>query len=275
VTRKHLFSTLVLSLVCASGIAQDAKPYTIPVTCGSAHDRIAPTPSDALKNSLPPAKALEIEKEGRKHSGFISMAEPDNLGILHYTAVQYATCSNKDHCYWRDLQTQLDKASAELKRLIGTKKSGEKLAMVLDIDETSLSNYCEEARESFGFVGSVYNAYLMSTDASIPIPGTLALFNQAQAAGVDVYFITGRNNDQTETTARNLRIAGYDHWAGLTLRDDHERNLDTTLYKSNERAKIAQDHRIILNVGDQWSDLNGPNAGEVSVKLPNPFYFIP
>ena len=273
--RKHLFSTFVLSLVCASGIAQDAKSYPIPVACSTAHDRINPTPADANKSSLLPAEAQQIVKDGRKHPGFLSMDEPENLGILHYAATQYAKCTNSDHCYWRDLQTQLDKASAELKRLVATKKSNEKLAMVLDIDETSLSNYCEQSRENFGFVGSVYNAYLMSPDASIPIPGTLVLFNQAQAAGVDVFFITGRNDDQTETTARNLRIAGYDHWAGLTLRNDHERNLDTTLYKSNERAKIAQTHRIILNVGDQWSDLNGPNAGEVSVKLPNPFYFIP
>jgi predicted secreted acid phosphatase len=228
-----------------------------------------------LKSSLPQSDAIRIVQDGKKQPGFLSMPEPENLGILHYGIAEYATCKDSARCYWRDLQTQLDKASTELKRLVGTKKSGEKLAMVLDIDETSLSNYCEQSREGFGFVGSVYNAYLMSTDASIPIPGTLALFNQAQAAGVDVYFITGRNNDQTETTARNLRIAGYDHWAGLTLRDDHERNLDTTLYKSNERAKIALDHRIILSVGDQWSDLNGPNAAEVSVKLPNPFYFIP
>jgi phosphoglycolate phosphatase-like HAD superfamily hydrolase len=275
VTRKLPLLAVVLSLLSAGSIAQNAVPYPIPVTCSTAHDRPSPPSADGLKSSLPQSDAIRIVQDGKKQPGFLSMPEPENLGILHYGIAEYATCKDSARCYWRDLQTQLDKASTELKRLVGTKKSGEKLAMVLDIDETSLSNYCEQSREGFGFVGSVYNAYLMSTDASIPIPGTLALFNQAQAAGVDVYFITGRNNDQTETTARNLRIAGYDHWAGLTLRDDHERNMDTTLYKSNERAKIALDHRIILSVGDQWSDLNGPNAAEVSVKLPNPFYFIP
>jgi hypothetical protein len=275
VTRRYPLLAVASCLLATASIAQNPQPYAVPVTCSTAHDRISPTPPDAVKNSLPKAEALEIEKEGRKHSGFLSMPEPENLGVEHYGISEYATCKDSAHCYWRDLQTQLDKASAELKRLVGTRKPGEKLAMVLDIDETSLSNYCEQSREGFGFVGSVYNAYLMSTDASIPIPGTLALFNQARVADVDVYFITGRNNDQTKTTARNLRIAGYDKWSGLTLRNDHERNMDTTLYKSNERAKIAQDHRIILNVGDQWSDLNGPNGGEVSVKLPNPFYFIP
>jgi hypothetical protein len=47
-------------------------------------------------------------------------------------------------------------------------------------------------------------------------------------------------------------------------------------YKSGERKKVAaQGYKIILNVGDQMSDLNGDPQAEKSVKLPNPFYFIP
>ena len=38
---------------------------------------------------------------------------------------------------------------------------------------------------------------------------------------------------------------------------------------------VAQGYRIILSVGDQWSDLNGDPKAEVSVKVPNPFYFLP
>jgi hypothetical protein len=30
-----------------------------------------------------------------------------------------------------------------------------------------------------------------------------------------------------------------------------------------------------MRIGDQWSDLNGEPHAEISVKLPNPFYFIP
>jgi predicted secreted acid phosphatase len=48
------------------------------------------------------------------------------------------------------------------------------------------------------------------------------------------------------------------------------------MYKSGERAKIvAAGYRIILNVGDQMSDLNGNPQAELSVKLPNPFYYLP
>jgi hypothetical protein len=31
---------------------------------------------------------------------------------------------------------------------------------------------------------------------------------------------------------------------------------------------------IILNVGDQWSDLRGKPEAEFSVEYPDPFYFI-
>ena len=48
----------------------------------------------------------------------------------------------------------------------------------------------------------------------------------------------------------------------------------TVPYKSGERAKIEQrGYRIIANVGDQESDLQGGHADR-AFKLPNPFYFI-
>jgi hypothetical protein len=50
----------------------------------------------------------------------------------------------------------------------------------------------------------------------------------------------------------------------------------TIEYKSSERRRIvAQGYTIMLSVGDQWSDLLGDPQAEVSVKLPNPFYFLP
>jgi hypothetical protein len=46
------------------------------------------------------------------------------------------------------------------------------------------------------------------------------------------------------------------------------------LFKAAERAKLEAHYRIIANVGDQWSDLNGGSA-EKNFKVPNPFYFLP
>jgi predicted secreted acid phosphatase len=38
------------------------------------------------------------------------------------------------------------------------------------------------------------------------------LFNAAKAAGVAVFFITGRLEDAREATAKNLHTAGYNGW---------------------------------------------------------------
>jgi predicted secreted acid phosphatase len=60
------------------------------------------------------------------------------------------------------------------------------------------------------------------------------------------------------------------------LRSNEERNETAVVYKSSERRKIVeQGYTIIMSIGDQWSDLDGEPRAEVSVKLPNPFYFIP
>src|SRR5438445_680192 len=92
--------------------------------------------------SLKIATCLD-KPDRRQHQGFLSAAEPANIGILCLQLVEYAACSDASHCYWRDLQSQLDRARSELKRLVATRKPNERLAMILDIDETSLSNYCE------------------------------------------------------------------------------------------------------------------------------------
>lgn len=250
-------------------------PFTltqqIPVACSRAAD-VALSP----KQPRPTADmADQVATAGHAETSFISLSEPANFGIARYRVADYADCIGTSGCYWNDLKNQTTRAEQELERLVKNRKPGENLALVLDIDETSLSSYCEEKREEFGFIASMFNTWIVSPEASIPIPGTLALYNRARALNVGIYFITGRFHNQAEATARNLKAAGYTDWTELILRDDSEHDTDTTTYKSNHRLEIAKTHRIILNVGDQWSDLNGPAKAEVSVKLPNPFYYLP
>jgi predicted secreted acid phosphatase len=131
-------------------------------------------------------------------------------------------------------------------------------------------------REDFGYIKPMSNEWVVSPQAAVAIPGAVRLFNRAKSAGVDAFFITARPDSQTTATARNLEAAGFHGWKGLALRSDAESFLPTIAYKSGRRKQIvAQGYRIILSVGDQWSDLNGDPKAEVSVKLPNPFYFLP
>jgi acid phosphatase len=204
-------------------------------------------------------------------------AEPmENFGVARYRLEDYADCVGTGGCYWADLDAQTKRAEVELGRLIATRKAGEKFALVLDIDETSLTNYCEMKREDYGFISTPFNEWAVSSAADMAIPGTLRLFNEARAEGLEVFFITGRPGEQKAATARNLEAAGYKGWMGLALREGSEKTMATVEYKSEERKKIVDaGYRIVMSVGDQWSDLNGEPRAEMSVKLPNPFYYLP
>ena len=87
------------------------------------------------------------------------------------------------------------------------------------------------------------------------------------------FFVTGRYKNEETVTVTNLKAAGYDGWAGLVLRTPND-NMTVAGFKSGERAKIAAHYTIIVNVGDQRSNLDGGFA-ERAFKLPNPFYYIP
>jgi 5'-nucleotidase (lipoprotein e(P4) family) len=174
-----------------------------------------------------------------------------------------------------ELNRQSNLAIAYLQRRVAKAIPGEKLALVLDIDETALSNWAEETEDDFGFIPDNWNIWVEKKQAT-PIAGTLRLFNEALKHKVAVFFVTGRSSAQEPATVENLKAAGYRDWTGLSLRGPHPSGQTTREYKSGERRRIVEaGYRIILNVGDQMSDLTGSPQAELSVKLPNPFYYIP
>jgi hypothetical protein len=156
----------------------------------------------------------------------------------------------------------------------GKKRGQKKQALVLDIDETSLSNYSAIDKDNFTF-GDNSKAET-TNETGVAIPATLALFNQAKKAGIAVFFITGRGEtpDNRQHTEHNLTREGYAGWQHLYLKPAGFTGT-TTDYKSGTRAGIEQQgYRIVANVGDQYSDLAGGHS-DVAFKLANPFYFLP
>jgi hypothetical protein len=162
-------------------------------------------------------------------------------------------------------------------------------AVVLDIDETSLSNWPSIRANNFGYIKGGgcfdepnlpcgFDAWIERASAKA-MPGSLDFFNAAVAKRVAVFFITGRRDSQRQATLWNLDRAGFAGWAGLRTRPDDDHNSSVVPFKSGERRKIeAAGHTIIANVGDQKSDLVGDKDGdyaECPFKVPNPFYFIP
>ncbi len=240
----------------------------IALTAGSAH---ADTLASVCQKTYAPAT--------------LDNTQPINLGQLKQQIYFYA-CSG---AYDADMNKVLAEAKAYVEMRAGQVS---KPALVLDIDETSLSNLPQELANDFGYIrhapcdalpkGPCGWAEWTGKPLAKVIEGTLSLFKAAKTHKVAVFFITGRrlSSDNKEgdplyeATVENLTKAGYSDWDGLALRPKND-NRTTAGYKSGERGKIAErGFTIIANVGDQQSDLAGGYA-ERAYKLPNPMYYIP
>jgi acid phosphatase len=197
-----------------------------------------------------------------------------NLNNVKAQLRAYHDCTRPTVCYQHDLDVQADRAIAFLHRRVLHPSTEEKLALILDIDETTLSNYDEMAGADFAYDSARFNAWVDSAQAPA-IAGTLRLYKEAQRLGVAVFFLTGRTESQRAVTEQNLRNVGFDNWQQLILRQTDEESTSALDYKSAARGRIAASgYKIILNVGDQWSDLRGKPLAEYSVKYPDPFYFL-
>ena len=150
-----------------------------------------------------------------------------------------------------------------------------KLAIVLDIDETSLSNWPHMRQLDFGYVPELWNNWEHES-AGWPIQPTVALYRFAKQHNIAVFFITSRPEKEREFTVRNLESAGYRGWDGLYLRGpDSPHGPSVIPYKSGVRKMLTEKgYHILLTMGDQMSDLDGGYADK-GFKLPNPMYFIP
>lgn len=154
-----------------------------------------------------------------------------------------------------------------------------KPALVLDIDETALSNYDWMVSVDFlrnsPMLSSLFAEQAAKEDTPALAP-TLKLYRAARRSGVTVFFITGRSTALQKVTESNLRKVGYTEFGPSTFAPPNAPPAPSVVpYKSGARAKIEQQgYTIIANVGDQNSDLEGGH-GECQHKLPNPYYYIP
>jgi predicted secreted acid phosphatase len=182
--------------------------------------------------------------------------------------------------YDRDFAGVVGNARAYLERRART---ATRPAIVLDIDETSLSNW--PAYKVNGWVRVVNGPCnveqgpcglrawqdLAQSKALAP---TLELAKHAKELGVAVFFITGRPSTLRDATERNLREQGYE-WEEVILLPPGATFTSAADFKAPERKKIAErGYTILFSMGDQESDLKGGYAERV-FKLPNPVYFLP
>jgi acid phosphatase len=232
-----------------------------------------------VRIALPAQKTSGAEHSAARFAAVAPSERIENLDKFKDELKQYHECTCKCGCYAKDMDLQADRAVTFLRRRVGHDGAQgaerEKLALVLDIDETTLSNYVEMVKAGFAYDSKAFGAWVETASAPA-IPGTLRIYKEARQLGVHVFFLTGRAEAQRAATERNLRTQGFDGWQELILRAPGQGGSTALEYKSAARARIVeQGYKIVLNVGDQWSDLRGNPEAEYSVKYPDPYYFLP
>ena len=228
-----------------------------------------------LNAQQPVAQNHSAQQPTPRMSAYAPAERIANLDDLKTQLKKYHECTCTCGCYAKDLDRQADRAIAFLRIRAANHRPQEKMALVLDIDETTLTNYQQLLKADFGYNKDAFTAWVLSAQATA-IPGTLKLYMEAQRLGVSIFFITGRPEAQRVATEQNLRSQGFQEWKQLIMRPPAQASATATAYKSAARAAIQeQGYKIALNVGDQWSDLRGKPEAEYSVKYPDPFYFLP
>jgi predicted secreted acid phosphatase len=196
--------------------------------------------------------------------------EPLNLQLHKLEVQTYVDTGN----YAQDIaKVALEANKYLVKRIARGAKGDKKLAIVFDVDETTLSNLSHMHTRDFGYVPREWDAWVASGRAPAIIP-VQTIYDTAVRGKIDVFFITGRPESARASTERNLRDVGYDTWTQIFFMPPEREDVTMTTrgFKIDTRRQLEQQgYLIIANVGDQNSDLAGGFA-ERTFKLPNPFY---
>ena len=156
-------------------------------------------------------------------------------------------------------------------------------AIVLDIDETSLSNWHAYRVNGWARIlhgpcdlehGPCGIRTWQGMGGGIGLEPTRALVARARTLGVAVFFVTGRPPELRASTERNLREQGFTFDEVMLLPPGNHFPSAVDFKAPARQALEKRGYTILLSMGDQQSDLDGGSA-ERTFKLPNPVYFLP
>lgn len=127
------------------------------------------------------------------------------------------------------------------------------LAIVTDIDETILDNSPYSGKQielDEDYTTSRWDEWVDLKSAKA-IPGALEFFNYAASKGVEVFYITNRDEHQKEATLENLKTVGFPD-----ADDQHILLRGNDSEKETRRNNVNESHNVIMLIGDNLSDFS-------------------
>jgi acid phosphatase len=143
-------------------------------------------------------------------------------------------------------------------------------AVILDVDETVLDNSDYQAwnvTAGTNFDPKTWTSFVNS-QTSRPIPGALEFTQYAAKKGVKVFYVTNRVTEEEAATRANLAKYGFPLDANMdTILVRGEKEEWKSSAKSARRAYVAERYRVLLNVGDNFSDFTDDYKGTETERL--------
>ncbi|MFB7369833.1 HAD family acid phosphatase [Streptomyces sp. NPDC056222] len=191
-----------------------------------------------------PATAMAAPAATAPASAPVSVTAASTGGVADLAGVDYGT-------WRRDVKAVVDSARPYIEQRTAN-ADGEKQAIVLDIDNTSLE--------------TDFHFFLHLPTPAVQDVRDLARY--AHSRGVAVFFVTARPGIIHALTQYNLKAEGYPV-SGLYVRSLPDLFEEVSTYKTAKRAEIeARGYTIIANIGNRPTDFVGGHA-ERTFKLPD------
>ena len=201
-------------------------------------------PSGATDLSRPNDYRLVLEAEG-------GMVDPPLTGDLP-KEVHYVRNSAE---YVGVVSQAYRAATLQIEYLAQNEELGEEWAVIMDVDETILSNSQYRRERGLG-VGTTWWQWVGREEATA-LPGADAFMDRVRALGGHVALVTNRHASQCRNTENNLAAQGIEY--DVILCQDGERDKEGR-WQQVERGEASAElapQQVVMWVGDNIHDFRG------------------
>lgn len=155
----------------------------------------------------------------------------------------------------------------------GSYQDLEKVAVILDVDETILDNGPFQEKlivEDTQYDSDEWDDWV-GLGRAPRLSGAVSFVRRAEKLGVSIFYVTNREHKRWKETNENLRMKGFPvSEDGANLLSKYKQP-DWDSDKTPRREFVARTHRILLLIGDDLNDfVSGPRTPDPSD--PDPAY---